>query len=91
MADIDAGLGLGIKEDRDVFIFRNQESLHNVPHNGISTGTNADATAKLSGKGDTGDEEIVLNNMSLYPISGNSPALELIITGTKYWPDVKLN
>ena len=91
MAEVGAGLGLGIKEVRVVFVFHNQAALDSFLLNGISIGANADAAAKLSDKGDAGSGQIVLNNMSVYQITDNGLALELMITGTKYWPDAKLN
>ena len=91
MAEIGAGLGLGIKDVRVVFVFHNQTALDDFLFNGISIGANADAAAKLSDKGDAGSGQIVLNNMSVYQITDNGLALELMITGTKYWPAAKLN
>lgn len=91
MAEFGAGLGLGIKDVRVVFIFHDAAALDDFLINGVTIGASADAAVKFDDKGDAGSGEIVLNDMSIYQITDNGLALELMVTGTKYWPDSKLN
>lgn len=91
MAEVGAGLGLGVKNVRVVFVFHNKAALEDFLVNGVTIGANADAAAKVSDKGAAGSGQVVLNNMSVYQITDTGLALELMITGTKYWPDAKLN
>lgn len=91
MAEIGAGLGLGIKDIRAVFVFHNAAALDDFITNGVTIGASATAAAKLGDKGEAGSGELVVNNMSVYQITDNGLALEMMISGTKYWPDSDLN
>lgn len=91
MAEFGAGLGLGIKDVRVIFIFHNAAALDDFLVNGVTIGASATAAAKLDGRGEDGSGEIVVNDMSVYQITDNGLALEMMISGTKYWPDSKLN
>ncbi len=91
MAEVSAGIGIGITDVRVVFVFHNDFALDSFIASGITIGANATAAAKLDDKGDAQSGEIVINNMSIYQITDNGLALELMISGTKYWPDSKLN
>ena len=91
MAEIGAGLGIGISDIRVVFIFHNAAALDDFLTNGVTIGASATAAAKLEDRGDAGSGEVVLNDMSIYQITDNGLALELMVSGTKYWPDSKLN
>lgn len=51
MAEIGAGLGLGVKELRAVFIFHNAAALDDFIINGVTIGASATAAAKLGDKG----------------------------------------
>ena len=91
MAELGAGLGVGIDDVRVIFIFHNAAALDDFLTNGVTIGASASAAAKLDDKGNAGSGEVVLNNMSIYQITDNGLALELMVSGTKYWPDSKLN
>lgn len=91
MAEIGAGLGIGVSEVRVVFVFHNDLALDNFLVNGVTIGASASAVAKLDDKGDSESGELVINDMSVYQITDNGLALELMISGTKYWPNSTLN
>lgn len=76
---------------RVIFIFHDAAALDDFLVNSVTIGASADAAAKIEDKGDAGSGEIVLNNISIYQIIDNGLALELMVSGTKYWPDSKLN
>lgn len=91
MAELGAGIGLGVTDVRVVFVFHNDAALDDFLINGITIGASANAAAKLDDKGQAGSGELVVNNMSIYQITDNGLALEMMISGTKYWPDSNLN
>jgi lipid-binding SYLF domain-containing protein len=91
MAEIGVGLGLGIKDVRAVFVFHNAAALDDFIANGVTIGANVTAAAKLGDKGEAGSGELVVNDMSVYQITDKGLALEMMISGTKYWPDSGLN
>lgn len=91
MAEVGAGIGLGVTDVRVVFVFHNSAALDDFLTNGVTIGASANAAAKLDDKGQAGSGEIVVNNMSIYQITDNGLALEMMISGTKYWPDSDLN
>ncbi|OED39396.1 hypothetical protein AB833_15835 [Chromatiales bacterium (ex Bugula neritina AB1)] len=91
MAELGAGLGLGLKDVRVVFVFHDAEALDDFISNGVTIGANATAAAKYEDSGDAGGGELVVNNISIYQITDSGLALELMISGTKYWPDGRLN
>ena len=91
MAEIGAGLGIGVEDVRVIFIFHNAAALDDFIANGVTIGASATAAAKIDDKGDAGSGEVVLNDMSIYQITDNGLALDLMVSGTKYWPDSNLN
>ena len=91
MAELGAGLGLGINDVRVVFIFHNAAALDDFLINGFTIGASATASAKIDDRGDAGSGEVVLNDISMYQITDNGLAVELMVTGTRYWPDSRLN
>ena len=91
MVELGAGLGLGVKDVRVIFIFHNAAALDDFLVNGVTISASATAAAKLDGQGDARSGEIVVNDMSIYQITDNGLALEMMISGTKYWPDSRLN
>lgn len=91
MAEIGAGLGIGVEDVRVIFIFHNAAALDDFIANGVTIGASATAAAKIDDRGDAGSGEVVLNDMSIYQITDNGLALDLMVSGTKYWPDSNLN
>lgn len=96
MGSIGGGLGLGIKDLRAVFIFKNADVMKKFVNDGWQFGGEADATAKSGEKGlgaaakegglDTGG-----NAFEIYQMTESGLALQATIAGTKYWKDEKLN
>ena len=86
------GLGLGVKDYRQVLIFKNKETLNTFITSGWEFGGHADAAAKagetggeLSGEGD------ISSNIEVYSMTEAGLALQATVAGTKYWKDDSLN
>lgn len=91
MGEVGFGLGLGLKDFRAVFIFKNQKTLDNFIDNGWEFGGHADAAAKAGDKGGAVGGEALLNGVTIYQITENGLTLQATLKGTKYWKDEALN
>jgi lipid-binding SYLF domain-containing protein len=92
MAQIGAGLGLGIKDFKLVFIFRNKEVLNDFIEKGWEFGGQADAAVKSGEKGAAvGGELYIKSDIIIYQITEAGVALQATVGGTKYWKDKQLN
>ncbi len=92
MGSAGIGLGLGVKDFRAVFIFRDSGKLQNFVDQGWDFSGQADAAAKSDDKGAalTGAATII-NGIEVYQITKNGLALQATLQGTKYWKDKDLN
>jgi lipid-binding SYLF domain-containing protein len=86
------GLGLGVKDYRQVLIFKSEGVLNKFIESGWEFGGHADAAAKagetggeLSGEGAIGSDIVA------YSMTESGLALQATVTGTKYWKDADLN
>ena len=92
MASGGAGFGLGIKDFRAVFLFKDKEVFDQFVNKGWEANAQADAAAKLADKGDAyGAAITVAPGIRLYKLTQNGLALQATIQGTKYWKDGDLN
>jgi len=92
MGQVGAGLGLGIKDFRAVFVFRNKDVLHDFVEKGWEFGGQADAAAKSGEKGAAAaGEAYIESDIEIYQITEAGIALQAMIAGTKYWKDDELN
>lgn len=92
MAQAGAGLGLGIKDFRLVFIFRTREVINDFIEKGWEFGGQADAAAKSGEKGAAAGGEVYINSdIMIYQITKSGVALQATVAGTKYWKDKELN
>jgi len=92
MAEVQAGLGFGVKKFKLVWVFEDEAALNRFINSGWELGAQATASAKV---GDTGVSYQGAMSVSpgvwLYQLSGDSLALELTAKGTKYYKDGDLN
>ena len=87
-----AGIGMGIKDFRGVFIFTTKDAFENFIEHGWEAGAQADAAAKAGDKGGAADSAIDVGpGIELYQITENGLALQATVQGTKYWKDDDLN
>jgi len=92
MAQVGAGLGLGVKDFRIVFIFKNKKVLDDFVEKGWEFGAQADAAAKSGEKGGAvGGEVYIENDIMIYQLTETGVALQATVGGTKYWKDKELN
>ena len=92
MIEIQAGLGLGVKKFRLVFVFENQKDLDFFINSGWELGGQATAAAKLSDQGGAFAGAMSISpGVWLYQLTDDGLALELTAKGTKYYKDGNLN
>jgi lipid-binding SYLF domain-containing protein len=92
MRSVGVGLGLGVKDFRAVFIFKNKRVLDEFVEKGWEFGGQADAAAKSGDKGAAvGGEAYVETGIAIYQLTEAGVALQATIAGTKYWKDKDLN
>ncbi|MBL8352569.1 MAG: hypothetical protein JNL87_19910 [Burkholderiaceae bacterium] len=92
MAEVQAGLGFGIKKFQLVWVFETTAALDRFVNSGWEIGGQATASAKTGDKGASYQGAVsVAPGVWLYQVSGDSLALELTAKGTKYYKDDDLN
>jgi len=92
MLEAQAGLGLGAKKFRLVWVFENQEKLDSFINSGWELGGQTTAAAKLSDQGGAfAGAMSVSPGVWLYQLTDDGLALELTAKGTKYYKDDGLN
>ena len=92
MISAGAGLGIGVKDYRVIFVFENDKAFNDFLNSGWSGSGQADAAAKA---GDSGGAYSGATQVSpgvwVYQITKNGLALQLTLQGTKYYKDDDLN
>lgn len=91
MGEAGIGLGLGVKDFRAVFIFKNQSTLERFISSGWEFGGHADAAAKASEQGAAVGGEALIDHIIIYQITKSGLVLQATVKGTKYWKDEELN
>jgi lipid-binding SYLF domain-containing protein len=92
MIEIQAGLGMGVKKFRLVWIFENKNNLDTFINSGWELGGQGTAAAQVSGQGGAFAGALSISpGVWLYQLTDDGLALELTGKGTKYYKDDKLN
>ncbi len=92
MISAGAGLGVGVKDYRVIFLFENEKALANFINSGWSGETQADAAAKAGKSGGAfSGAASVAPGVWVYQITKNGLALQLTLQGTKYSKNDDLN
>jgi lipid-binding SYLF domain-containing protein len=92
MAEIQAGLGLGVKKFQLVWVFENEQALNSFINSGWEFGGQATAAAKSADKGVSYQGAVAVSpGVWLYQLTDKGLALELTVKGTKYYKDSDLN
>jgi len=92
MVEVQAGLGLGIKKFRLVWVFDNKSDFDAFVNSGWELGAQAGATAKTGDKGGGLEGAVSIKpGVHLYQITDDGLAAELTAKGTKYYKDDDLN
>ena len=86
------GLGLGVKDYRQVLIFKSRVTLNKFVESGWEFGGHADAAAKAGESGaELSGEGAIGADIEAYSMTKSGLALQATVTGTKYWKDDDLN
>ena len=92
MAEIQAGLGFGVKKFKLVWVFDTEKAFNDFVNSGWEIGAQATASAKSGDKGASYQGAVSVSpGVWLYQLAGDSLALELTAKGTKYYKDSDLN
>jgi len=92
MISAGAGLGIGVKDFRVVFVFATEKAFNTFLDSGWSGSAQTDAAAKAgkSGGAYSGAVEVA-PGVYVYQMTKNGLALQLTLQGTKYYKDDDLN
>jgi lipid-binding SYLF domain-containing protein len=93
MAEVQAGLGFGVKKFRLVWVFEKKADMDRFINSGWELGAQTTATAQASGKGADmfAGALSVTSGVWLYQLTDKGLALELTAKSTKYYKDDDLN
>jgi len=92
MASGGVGLGIGVKDFRAIFLFKDKEVFDNFVESGWEANAQADAAAKAGDDGGALNGAITIApGIRLYKLTENGLAIQATIQGTKYWKDGDLN
>ena len=92
MREVQAGLGMGVKKFRTIFVFETKGAMDDFVNNGWEFGGQATASAKSDSKGGSYQGAAqVREGVWMYQLTDKGLALELTGKGTKYYKDDDLN
>ena len=93
MFEVQAGLGMGVKKFRVVFVFDNEKAFNDFVNSGWEFGGQTSAAAKTSPEkgGSMEGAASVSEGVWMYQMTDKGLALELTGKGTKYSKDKDLN
>jgi lipid-binding SYLF domain-containing protein len=92
MVEVQAGLGMGAKKFRLVWVFENQKDLDAFINSGWELGGQTSAAAKTGSQGAAfAGAMSIAPGVWLYQLTDDGLALELTAKGTKYYKDSDLN
>jgi lipid-binding SYLF domain-containing protein len=91
MIEVQAGLGMGVKKFRLVWVFENKSDLDRFINSGWEFSGQGTAAAQTGGEGTAyAGAMSVVSGVWLYQLTDDGLALELTAKGTKYFKDEKL-
>ena len=92
MVEVQAGLGMGIKKFRVVFVFDTQKALNDFVNSGWEFGGQTTAAAKSGDQGlSLAGAVSVAPGVWMYQLTDTGLAAEITGKGTKYYKDSDLN
>ena len=92
MLEVQAGLGMGVKKFRTIFVFETKSAMDQFVNSGWEFGGQATAAAKTGDKGGAYQGAVsVMPGVWMYQLTEKGLALELTGKGTKYYKDDDLN
>ena len=92
MAEVQAGLGFGIKSFQNIFVFQNNAAMNDFINSGWTFGGQVTAAAKYENNGDAyQDATVVAPGVLMYQLTDSGLAAEITGKGTKYYKNTDLN
>lgn len=92
MGQASAGLDIGIKDYREVLVFKDAKTLKDFTDKGWEFGGQAGAAAAADGKGAKAEVgEVSTSPIEVYPMTKTGLAAGVSAAGRKYWKDKDLN
>jgi lipid-binding SYLF domain-containing protein len=92
MLEVQAGLGMGVKKFRVIFVFDNHSAFNNFVNSGWQFGGQSTAAAKVGDAGGSLAGAVsVSDGVWMYQLTDKGLALEITAKGTKYYKDDDLN
>ena len=92
MAEVQAGLGFGIKSFQNIFVFQTKAALNDFVNSGWTFGGQVTAAAKYEKDGDAyQDAVVVAPGVLMYQLTDSGLAAEITGKGTKYYKNTDLN
>jgi lipid-binding SYLF domain-containing protein len=92
MAEVQAGLGIGIKSFQNIFVFQTQAALNDFVNSGWTFGGQVTAAAKYGSDGSAyQDAATVAPGVLMYQLTDSGLAAEITGKGTKYYINTDLN
>src|SRR5512132_2797808 len=88
MAEIQAGLGFGVKKFQVLWVFETEKALNDFINSGWEFGGQATAAAKAGDKGSAYQGAVAVSpGVWIHQVTDKGLALELTAKGTKYYKD----
>ena len=92
MIELQAGLGMGVKKFRVIFVFDNEKALNGFVNSGWEFGGQTTAAAKNGDQGAAMAGAVSISDgVWMYQLTDKGLALEITAKGTKYYKDNDLN
>jgi lipid-binding SYLF domain-containing protein len=92
MAEVQAGLGIGIKSFQNIFAFQTQAAMNDFVNSGWTFGGQVTAAAKYEANGSAyQDATTVAPGVLMYQLTDSGLAAEITGKGTKYYKNTDLN
>ena len=92
MAEVQAGLGLGIKSFQNIFVFETEAAMKDFVNSGWTFGGQVTAAAKYEKDGGAyQDATVVAPGILMYQLTDSGLAAEITGKGTKYYKNTDLN
>lgn len=92
MAQASGGLDFGVKDYREVLVFKDAKTLDQFVNKGWEFSGTGTAVAAADGKGGTAEQgAITTGAVTVYPMTKTGLAVGVAAAGRKYWQDKDLN
>lgn len=92
MGQASGGLDFGIKDYREVLVFKDKATLTKFVESGWEFGGGGQATAAAGGKGAKAEKtEVTTSPIEVYPMTKTGLAIGVAANARKYWKDDDLN